>query len=190
MAEQERKWEHLARLRTVQLLMQPHSNPPSASVPPESPVIPSSAAGGATSAPWGALPPPPPPRQAAQASDFVHAVDPEFNLGDFIYIDDEPPESAHASVTYDVPTAASELAVGQGSTPITGILTFAPSQMDMLPCASFNLNALWSTPLLPLLPPQPKEGGEGGGVSGEENEGGDAMDLGTPPDWAMVNGDL
>jgi hypothetical protein len=114
-------------------------------------------------------------------SDLAHAVDPELNLGDCIYIDDEPPESAHASATYDVPTAASDLAAGQGSRPITGILTFAPSQTDMLPCASFDLNALWSAPLPPPPPPQPKEGGEGGGVSGE-NEGGDAMDPGTPPD--------
>jgi hypothetical protein len=123
MAERERKWERRARLRTVQ----PHSNLPSASVPPEYLVIPSSAAGGATSAPWGAPPPPLPPVQAAQASDFAHAVDTELNLGDFIYIDDEPPESAHASATHDVPTAASESAAGQGSTPITGVSPFAPS---------------------------------------------------------------
>jgi hypothetical protein len=50
----------------------------------------------------------------------------------------------------------------------------------MPPRASFDLNVLWSAP--PPPPPQPKEGGEGGGASGEENEGGDAMDPGMPPD--------
>ncbi|KAH9986086.1 transcription factor S-II, central domain-containing protein [Russula compacta] len=40
MAEQERERERLARLRTVQPLQHAHSNPPSASVPPESPTVP------------------------------------------------------------------------------------------------------------------------------------------------------
>jgi hypothetical protein len=104
MAEQERERERLARLRTVQLQTHSHSNPPSASAPPESPVVPSSAAG-AASAPWGA---PPTPVQPAQGSDFAHAVDPELNLGDFIHIDDEPPESTHISMTPDVPTTVNE----------------------------------------------------------------------------------
>ena len=194
MAEQERERERLARLRTVQL--QTHSNPPSASAPPESPVVPSSATG-AASAPWGA---PPQPAPTAQASDFAHVVDPELNLGDFIHMDDEPPESAAPApvpapatvAAPDVPAAPvgeSAAAAGQGqgqvqprqsSTPITGISPFAPSQPDMPPRASFDLNALWSAPPPPPTPPpEPKEGG--GASTGEENEGGDAMDLDTPP---------
>jgi hypothetical protein len=191
--ERERERERLARLRTVQLQTQPHSNPPSASVPPESPVVPNSA-GGAASAPWG---PPPPPVQPVQASDFAHAVDPELNLGDFIHMDDEPPESGHApSVTPDVSMPSESSMVGQGqrqqqqpqqekgqsTTPITGISPFAPNQPDMPPRASFDLNALWSAPQ-PQPPPEPQQEGssESGGASAEGNEGGDAMDLGTPP---------
>ena len=110
MAEQERERERLARLRTVQPLQHvhshSHSNPPSASsVPPESPIVPPNSASGLGPAPWGAPPPvPPPPSSQQQASvsvsasasssDFAHAVDPELNLGDFIHMDDEPPEPA------------------------------------------------------------------------------------------------
>ncbi|KAH9967592.1 hypothetical protein BC827DRAFT_605522 [Russula dissimulans] len=181
MAEQERERERLARLRTVQPLT--HSNPPSASVPPESPVAPSSASGAAP-APWGA-PPPVPPVQ--QPSDFAHAVDPELNLGDFIHMDDEPPESAPAPVSNptgsDLPMSSLSESSAAGptqeepSTPITGISPFAPSKPDMPPRASFDLNTLWSAP---PPPPPPKEGGVGVGEGTEANDGGEAMDLGTP----------
>jgi hypothetical protein len=183
--ERERERERLARLRTVQPRAHTHSNPPSASVPPESPVVPSSASGVA-SAPWGA----PPPVSLGQPSDFAHAIDPELNLGDFIHIDDEPPEStpatdsAAAMVTPDLPASVSELsAAGQGSgqqgqsTPMTGISPFAPSKPDMPPRASFDLNALWSAP--PPLPP-PNEDGKTSGDGAEANDGGEAMDLDTP----------
>jgi hypothetical protein len=182
MAEQERERdrdrERLARLRTVQPRAHTHSNPPSASVPPESPVVPSS-----TSAPWDALPPTP----SAQTSDFTHAVDPELNLGDFIHIDDEPPESTSATTSIaaapDIPTSVSESsAAGQGSgqqgqsTPMTGISPFAPSKPDMPPRASFDLNTLWSAP--PPLPP-PNEVNTSGEGS-EANDNGEAMDIDTP----------
>jgi len=181
MAEQERERERLARLRTVQPLT--HSNPPSASVPPESPVVPSSASGAAP-APWGAPPPVPP----IQASDFAHPVDPELNLGDFIHMDDEPPESAPAPASNPTGSDSPVSPVGESSaagpaqqgpsTPITGISPFAPSKPDMPPRASFDLNTLWSAP--PPSPP-PKEGGNSPvGESTEANDGGEAMDLGTP----------
>ena len=180
--ERERERERLARLRTVQPRAHTHSNPPSASVPPESPVVPSS-----TSAPWNAPPPPP----LAQTSDFAHAVDPELNLGDFIHIDDEPPESTSATAPFmgaapDVPASASESsAAGQGlgqqgqSTPMTGISPFAPSKPDMPPRASFDLNTLWSAPPLPPPPPPPNEDNTSG-EGPEANGDGEAMDLDTP----------
>lgn len=180
--ERERERERLARLRTVQPRAHTHSNPPSASVPPESPVVPSS-----TSAPWDA----PPPVPLAQTSDFTHAVDPELNLGDFIHIDDEPPEStlvAAASSTAappDVPAFVRESsAAGQGtgqqgqSTPMTGISPFAPSKPDMPPRASFDLNALWSAP--PPSPPPPPNEDNTSGDGPEANDNGEAMDIDTP----------
>jgi len=187
MAEQERERERLARLRTVQPQAHTHSNPPSASLPPESPVVPSSTSGVA-SAPWGA----PPPVSLAQSSDFAQAIDPELNLGDFIHIDDEPPESTPATapavtavVASDLPASVSESsAAGQGSgqqgqsTPMTGISPFAPSKPDMPPRASFDLNALWSAP--PPPPPPPNENGKTSGEGAEANDGGEAMDLDTP----------
>ena len=184
MADQERERERLARLRTVQPHSQVHSNPPSASVPPESPVVPSPTSGAAPAS-WGAPPPVPP----AQAPDFAPTTDPELNLGDFIHMDDEPPESAPAPISSPVapnlPASSSELmAAGQGqgqqgvSTAITGISPFAPSKPDMPPRASFDLNALWSAP---PPPPPPNEDGDASGEGTEANDGGDAMDLGTPP---------
>lgn len=184
MADQERERERLARLRTVQPHSHMHSNPPSASAPPESPVVPSSASGAAP--PWGA----PPPVPTTQAPDLTPTMDTELNLGDFIHMDDEPSEPASARIASPVasnlPPSSSELpATGQGqgqqglSTPITGISPFAPSKPDMPPRASFDLNALWSAP-----PPPPAPLNEDGIVSGEgtdANDGGDAMDLGTPP---------
>ncbi len=182
LAEQERDRERLARLRSVQPQVHSHSNPPSASVPPESPVIPSS-----TSAPWGA----PPPVPLAQTSDFAHAVDPELNLGDFIHIDDEPPESTPATASSaaaaapDVPASVSESsASGQGpgqqgqSTPMTGISPFAPNKPDMPPRASFDLNTLWSAPPPSLSPPPNEDNASGEGP--EANDNGEAMDLDTP----------
>ena len=173
--ERERERERLARLRTVQPQAHSHSNPPSASVPPESPVVPSS------SAPWGA----PPPVPLAQSSDFAHAIDSELNLGDFIHIDDEPPEStpatASAVAAADSPASVNESsAAGQGSrqqgqsTPMTGISPFAPSKPDMPPRASFDLNALWSAS------PPPNEDNKTLGEGTETNDGGEAMDLDTP----------
>jgi hypothetical protein len=181
LADQERERERLARLRTVQPLAHTHSNPPSASVPPESPVVPSS-----TSAPWGA----PPPVPLAQTSDFTHAVDPELNLCDFIHIDDEPPESTPATTSsagpaHDLPTSVSESsAAGQGlgqqgqSTPMTGISPFAPNKPDMPPRASFDLNTLWSAP--PPSPPPPSNEDNTSGEGPETNDNGEAMDLDTP----------
>jgi len=189
MAEQERERERLARLRTVQPLSHSHSNPPSASAPPESPVIPSSASGAAPAS-WGA--PHPHPVPPAQSSDFTPAVDPELNLGDFIHMDDEPPESASAPTSPVAPNLPASLgesvAAGQGqgqlgvSTAITGISPFAPSKPDMPPRASFDLNALWSA----QSPPPPLSPNEDGKASGEDTDanddvGGDAMDLDTPP---------
>ena len=179
--ERERERERLARLRTVQPRAHAHSNPPSASVPPESPVVPSS-----TSAPWD----PPPPVPLAQTSDFTHAVDPELNLGDFIHIDDEPPESTLATASSmaavpDVPASVNESsAAGQGSgqqgqsTPMTGISPFAPNKPDMPPRASFDLNALWSAP--PLPPPLPPNEDDTPGMGPESNDNGEAMDIDTP----------
>lgn len=179
MAEQERERERLARLRTVQ----PQSNPPSASAPPESPVIPSSASG---AAPWGA----PPPVPTTQAPDLAPTMDTELNLGDFIHIDDEPSESASAPiaspVALNLPASSSESSstTGQGqgqqgvSTAITGISPFAPSKPDMPPRASFDLNALWSAPPPPT---PPNEDGNASGEGTNVNDGGDAMDLDTPP---------
>lgn len=181
MAEQERKRERerIARLRTVQPRAHAHSNPPSASVPPESPVVPSS-----TSAPWNV-----PPVPLAQTSDFTHAVDPELNLGDFIHIDDEPPEPTSATPSMaaapDVPASVSEsAAAGQGSgqqgqsTPMTGISPFAPSKPDMPPRASFDLNTLWSAP--PPPPPPPPNEDNTSGEGPEANDNGEAMDIDTP----------
>jgi hypothetical protein len=176
--ERERERERLARLRTVQPQAHSHSNPPSASVPPESPVVPSSASGVA-SAPWGA----PPLVPLAQSSDFAHAIDPELNLGDFIHIDDEPPESTPAvAATPDLPTSVTESsAAGQmsgqqrQSTPMTGISPFAPSKPDMPPRASFDLNALWSASPPPPSDEDVKHSGEG-----MEANDGEAMDLDTP----------
>jgi hypothetical protein len=179
--ERERERERLARLRTVQPRAHTHSNPPSASVPPESPVVPSS-----TSAPWDA----PPSVPLAPTSDFAHTVDPELNLGDFIHIDDEPPESASATdppmaAAPDVPASVSESsAAGQGSgqqgplTPMTGISPFAPNKPDMPPRASFDLNTLWSA--APQLPPPPpnEDGTPGEGPEANDNE--EAMDIDTP----------
>lgn len=177
--ERERERERLARLRTVQPQAHTHSNPPSASVPPESPVVPSS------SAPWGA----PPPVPLAQSSDFAHAIDSELNLGDFIHIDDEPPESTPATASAaaaaaDSPASVNESsAAGRGSrqqgqsTPMTGISPFAPSKPDMPPRASFDLNALWSAS------PPPPPSNEDNKTLGEDtgaNGGGEAMDLDTP----------
>ncbi|KAI9509768.1 hypothetical protein F5148DRAFT_1298712 [Russula earlei] len=186
MAEQERERERLARLRTVPALAHSHSNPPSASVPPESPVVPSSASG-VPPVSWGAPPPVPP----IQASDFTHAVDPELNLGDFIHMDDEPPESAPRSADSshpgsDLPTSVGESSAArtgttqQGpSTPITGISPFAQSKPDMPPRASFDLNALWSAP--PPPPPPNEAGHPSSGESTEANDSGEAMmDLDTP----------
>jgi hypothetical protein len=176
--ERERERERLARLRTVQPRAHTHSNPPSASVPPESPVVPSS-----TSAPWDA----PPAVPLAQTSDFTHAVDPELNLGDFIHIDDEPPESIASSMVAapDVPASVSESpAAGQGSgqqgqsTPMTGISPFAPNKPDMPPRASFDLNTLWSAPP-PPPPPAPNEDNTSG-EGPEANDNGEAMDIDTP----------
>ena len=190
MAEQERERERLARLRTVQPLSHTHSNPPSASAPPESPVIPTSASGAAPSS-WGAPPPAPP----AQPSDFTPAVDPELNLGDFIHMEDEPSEPASAPTSPVVPpnlpaflSESTAAAQGQGqqgvSTAITGISPFAPSKPDMPPRASFDLNALWSASPPPPPPnPNPNEDGQalGEGTDANDGDGGDAMDLGTPP---------
>lgn len=176
--ERERERERLARLRTIQPRAHTNSNPPSASVPPESPVVSSS-----TSAPWNA----PPPVPLAQTSDFTHAVDPELNLGDFIHIDDEPPDSTSATASSmaaapDVPASVSESSMaGQGSgqqgqsTPMTGISPFAPSKPDMPPRASFDLNTLWSAP-----PPPPNEGNTSG-EDPEANDNGEAMDIDTTP---------
>jgi hypothetical protein len=184
MADQERERERLARLRTITIQPQPqgHSNPPSASLPPESPVVPTSASGTGPAS-WGA-PPPVPPAQA-QAADFAHTVDPELNLGDFIHMDDEPSESAaastSASVTPELPVSmsespAAEQASGQQgqTTPITGISPFAPSKPDMPPRASFDLNALWSAPPPPPPPAAPSN------EAGDTDDTRDAMDLSTP----------
>jgi hypothetical protein len=191
MAEQERERERLARLRTVQPLSHSHSNPPSASAPPESPVVPTSASGAAPAS-WGAPHPVPHPVPPAQSSDLTPAVDPELNLGDFIHMDDEPPESASAPTSPVAPNLPASLgesaAVGQGqgqlgvATAITGISPFAPSKPDMPPRASFDLNALWSAQA-PPAPLAPNEDGKasGEGTDANDDAAGDAMDLDTPP---------
>ena len=187
MAEQERERERLARLRTVQPQSHMHSNPPSASAPPESPVVPSSASGAAPAS-WGA----PPPVPITQAPDLAPAMDTELNLGDFIHMDDEPSESASAPIASPVepnlPASSGESSgIGQGqgqqgvSTAITGISPFAPSKPDMPPRASFDLNALWSAPPPPPPPAPPNEDGDAPREGTDVNDGGDAMDLGTPP---------
>ena len=184
MAEQERERERLARLRTVQPQSHMHSNPPSASAPPESPVVPSSASGAAPAS-WGA----PPPVPTTQAPDLAPTMDTELNLGDFIHMDDEPSEPASAPIASPVapnlPASSGESpGTGQGqgqqgvSTAITGISPFAPSKPDMPPRASFDLNALWSAPPPPA---PPNEDGDAPREGTDANDGGDAMDLGTPP---------
>jgi hypothetical protein len=123
-------------------------------------------------------------------SDFTHPVDPELNLGDFIHIDDEPPESTSAAASSmaaapDVPASVSESsAAGQGSeqqgqsTPMTGISPFAPNKPDMPPRASFDLNTLWSAPAPPSPPPPNQDNTSGEGP--EANGNGEAMDIDTP----------
>ena len=198
-AEEERERERLARLRAVQ----PLSNPPSASVPPDSPVVPSSSS---ASAPWNTAPPPTPTQGQGSELASAHvggaAVDSELNLGDFIHMDDEPPETSPliiptpsttttaAAAAAPSATSTSEPLSATSLTPITGISPFAPSKPDMPPRASFDLNALWSAPPPPPAPmPAPKEQdgeekekekveGDGDGGVGEVME----MDLGTPPD--------
>ncbi|KAH9056266.1 hypothetical protein EDB87DRAFT_1638219 [Lactarius vividus] len=177
-AEEERERERLARLRAVQ--PSGHSNPPSASAPPDSPAVPS--------APWNTATPAPTQGQgqgteltSAHTGSGVSAVDSELNLGDFIHMDDEPPETSPLTITTPataavattetaVPSAApmSEPLSAAALTPITGISPFAPNKPDMPPRASFDLNALWSAP----APAPPAS------IPGEAME----MDLGTPPD--------
>ena len=202
MAEEERERERLARLRAVQ----PHSNPPSASVPPESPVVPSASS---ASAPWNTAAP-----TQGQGTESAHtntAVDSELNLGDFIHMDDEPPETTlpltiTTSSTTTAATAAAAAAPSATSTseplsatalttPITGISPFAPSKPDMPPRASFDLNALWSAPPPPAASMSSSEEQVGeekekveeveerGGGEGEPME----MDLGTPPDEPVTS---
>jgi hypothetical protein len=194
MAEEERERERLARLRAVQ----PQSNPPSASVPPDSPAVPSSA-------PWNTATPAQTQGQgtelpSAHAGAGVAVVDSELNLGDFIHMDDEPPESSPLTISTPPSTATttatatpsatsmSEPLSAATLTPITGISPFAPSKPDMPPRASFDLNALWSAPP-PLPPASPKEQDEKEEEKEKEEVEGDdgegevmAMDLGTPPD--------
>ncbi|KAH8986846.1 hypothetical protein EDB92DRAFT_1801644 [Lactarius akahatsu] len=155
-AEEERERERLARLRAVQ--PSGHSNPPSASAPPDSPAVPS--------APWNTATPALTQGQgqgteltSAHTGSGVSAVDSELNLGDFIHMDDEPPEASPLTITTPAPTTAAATATVVPSaapmseplsaatlTPITGISPFAPSKPDMPPRASFDLNALWSAP--------------------------------------------
>ncbi|KAI9431373.1 hypothetical protein H4582DRAFT_1858968 [Lactarius indigo] len=200
MAEEERERERLARLRTVQPSGQ--SNPPSASAPPDSPAVPS--------APWSTATPVLAQGQgqgteltSAHTGSGVSAVDSELNLGDFIHMDDEPPETSPLTIAPPattttaatpatvVPSTApiSEPLSATTLTPITGISPFAPSKPDMPPRASFDLNALWSAPAsAPASVPSPKEqDGENKDKDKEEvevDEEGEAMemDLGTPPD--------
>lgn len=203
MAEEERERERLARLRAVQ----PHSNPPSASVPPDSPAVPSSSA----SAPWNTTTPALTQGQGqGQGTEIASAhlgagagagaVDSELNLGDFIHMDDEPPEATPLTITTPSTittatvaappvTSVSEPLSAATLTPITGISPFAPSKPDMPPRASFDLNALWSAPAPPALMQSPEEQGEKEKekekeeVEGDEGEGeAMEMDLGTPPD--------
>ncbi|KAF8265067.1 transcription factor S-II, central domain-containing protein [Lactarius quietus] len=197
-AEEERERERLARLRAVQT----HSNPPSASVPPDSPAVPSSA-----SAPWNTATPTLTQGQGQGtelASAHTGAVDSELNLGDFIHMDDEPPETSPLTIaTPSTTTTAAPAAPSATSTseplsatvltPITGISPFAPSKPDMPPRASFDLNALWSAPPPPPPAPVPSSNEQDGEkkekekekeeVNGDDKEGEPMeMDLGTPPD--------
>ena len=205
MAEEERERERLARLRTVQA----HSNPPSASVPPESPVVPSASS---ASAPWNTTAPT--QGQGAESAHAGTAVDSELNLGDFIHMDDEPPETTLplTITTSSTTTAATTTATAGGApsavstseplsatalTPITGISPFAPSKPDMPPRASFDLNALWSAPPPPLAAaPMPSSEDQGGEEKEKEEkveergngEGGPMeMDLDTPPDEPVTS---
>jgi len=207
MAEEERERERVARLRAVPAMSQ--SNPPSASVPPDSPAVPSSSA----LAPWNTATPTLTHGQGqgqgaeiASSHAGVTAVDSELNLGDFIHMDDEPPESSPLSVTTPATTPAAEAAGAAPSlsepllatvpTPITGISPFAPSKPDMPPRASFDLNALWSAPppLPPAAIPSPTEqSGEEEEEEEEEEVAGDGgekeameMDLGTPDEPAAT----
>ncbi|KAH8997826.1 hypothetical protein EDB86DRAFT_3076361 [Lactarius hatsudake] len=203
-AEEERERERLARLRAVQ--PSGHSNPPSASAPPDSPAVPS--------APWNTATPALTQGQgqgteltSAHTGSGVSAVDSELNLGDFIHMDDEPPEASLLTITTPATTSAAATATVVPSappmseplsaatlTPITGISPFAPSKPDMPPRASFDLNALWSAPAPPPATPSPKEqdGEKENENEKEEVEGegeGEAMemDLGTPPDADSVD---
>ncbi|KAH9009046.1 hypothetical protein EDB84DRAFT_1584264 [Lactarius hengduanensis] len=196
-AEEERERERLARLRAVQ--PSGHSNPPSASAPPDSPAVPS--------APWNTATPALAQGQgqgteltSAHTGSGVSAVDSELNLGDFIHMDDEPPEASPLTITTPATTSAAATATVVPSvapmseplsaatlTPITGISPFAPSKPDMPPRASFDLNALWSAPAPPPETPSPKEQDGEKEKEKEEVEGdgeGEAMemDLDTPPD--------
>ena len=109
-------------------------------------------------------------------------------MGDFIHIDDEPPEStpatASAAAAADSPASVNESsAAGQGSrqqgqsTPMTGISPLAPNKSDMPLRASFDLNALWSASPPPL---PPNEDNKTLGEGTEANDGGEAMGLDTP----------
>ncbi|KAH9032799.1 transcription factor S-II, central domain-containing protein [Lactarius pseudohatsudake] len=195
-AEEERERERLARLRAVQ--PSGHSNPPSASAPPDSPAVPS--------APWNTATPALTQGQgqgteltSAHTGSGVSAVDSELNLGDFIHMDDEPPEASPLTITTPATTSAAATATVVPSvapmseplsaatlTPITGISPFAPSKPDMPPRASFDLNALWSAPAPPPETPSPKEQDGEKEKEKEEVEGGEGeameMDLDTPPD--------
>jgi len=106
----------------------------------ESPVIPSSASGvpcflGCTA---------PAPRTARAIIRFTPAVDPELNLGDFIHMDDEPPESASAPLSpwwRQLPASLGEsVAAGQGqgqlgvSTAITGISLYGRANRIAATC--------------------------------------------------------
>jgi hypothetical protein len=200
MAEEERERERLARLRTVQ----PHSNPPSASVPPESPVV---ASASSASAPWNTTAP---QGQGTEAHAGAAAVDSELNLGDFIHMDDEPPEASPLTITTTSTTATNTVAAAPSATaiseplsatttltPITGISPFAPSKPDMPPRASFDLNALWSAPAPPPAPMPSSEEQDGDAKEKEEEKeeavrgGGEGepmeMDLGTPTDEPAVS---
>ncbi|KAH8992741.1 hypothetical protein EDB83DRAFT_2478433 [Lactarius deliciosus] len=106
-AEEERERERLARLRAVQ--PSGHSNPPSASAPPDSPAVPS--------APWNTATPAPTQGQgqgteltSAHTGSGVSAVDSELNLGDFIHMDDEPPEASPLTITTPATTSAAATA--------------------------------------------------------------------------------
>ncbi|KAH9166816.1 hypothetical protein EDB89DRAFT_2001434 [Lactarius sanguifluus] len=129
----------------------------------------------------------------AHTGSGVSAVDSELNLGDFIHMDDEPPEASPLTITTPATTTLSSSNCNTATlTPITGISPFAPSKPDMPPRASFDLNALWSAPApAPFAPiPSPKEQDgeekekekEKEEVEGEGEGEAMEMDLGTPPD--------